>query len=368
MAADAQLPLTTLLSQALVAYTIEFDNEAEHRMPHRTTRYSEPGLRGLWLVSMAMWLNCMQYLSDEPMLVSELEQRARTSTNLDGMRRWGYVVLESESGADLKRKPRDLTIAATRRGRYAQEVWRPLAPEIEDRWRERFGAAEVDRLRAALVAVAAQIEIDLPDCLPLLQYALFSGGHEWAARQPGDGAPETGLALPVLLARVLLAIALRFEQRSPLSLAVCANLLRALTTDGVLVKDLPALTGVSKEGLAMAMHPLTKRDLAKVGPAPGGGRFKAVRLTDRGQEAQWRYTDWTERLDDVAGQRLGAGAVAALRAALEPLAGDPADPAHAPLMGGLEPYPDNWRADVRPPRTLPHFPLVLHRGGFPDGA
>jgi hypothetical protein len=105
-----------------------------------------------------------------------------------------------------------------------------------------------------------------------------------------------------------------------------------------------------------------------VGRAPGGGRFKAVRLTDRGQEAQWRFSDWTERLDDVAGQRLGAGAVTALRAALEPLVGDPDDPARSPLMAGLEPYSDNWRADTASPRTLPHFPMVLHRGGFPDGS
>ncbi len=372
MGAEAPLPLTTLLSQALVAYTIEFDNEAEHRMPqHRTTRYGDPGpkgLKGLWLVSMAMWLNCVQYLSDEPMLVSELEQRARTSTNLDGMRRWGYVELESASGAGLQGKPRDLTIRITQRGRAAQEVWRPLAPQIEDRWRERFGTAAVGQLRAALAAVAAQITLDLPDCLPILRSALFSGRHEWAPRPAGGGPAETELALPVLLARVLLALTLRFERRSPLSLAVCANLLRVLTTDGVLVKDLPALTGVSKEALAMATHPLTRRDLAVVGRAPGGSRFRAMRLTDRGQEAQWRYTDWTERLDDVAGQRLGAGVVAALRAALEPLAGDPDDPAHSPLMGGLEPYPDNWRADVRPPQTLPHFPMVLHRGGYPDGS
>jgi hypothetical protein len=362
------LPLTTLLSQALVAYTIEFDNEAEHRMPHRTTRYSDPGLRGLWLVSMAMWLNCMQYLTGEPMLVTELEERARTGTNLDGMRRWGYVVLESPSGADLKRKPKDLTIRPTARGQQAQQVWRPLGAEIEDRWRDRFGAAAVDRLRAALATVAAQLTVELPDCMPILQHALFSARREWGPRTPGDGPPDTGLALPVLLARVLLGLTHRFEQRSPLSLAVCADLLRVLDTDGVLVKDLPGLTGVSKEALAMAMHPLTKRDLAVVGRAPGGGRFKAVRLTDRGQEAQWRFSDWTERLDDVAGQRLGAGAVTALRATLEPLVGDPDDPARSPLMAGLEPYPDNWRADTASPRTLPHFPMVLHRGGFPDGS
>ena len=54
----------------------------------------------------------------------------------------------------------------------------------------------------------------------------------------------------------------------------------------------------------------------------------------------------------------------ALRASLEPLAaGQP-----APLFGGLEPYPDNWRALVRRPDVLPHFPMVLHRGGYPDGS
>jgi hypothetical protein len=54
----------------------------------------------------------------------------------------------------------------------------------------------------------------------------------------------------------------------------------------------------------------------------------------------------------------------ALRASLEPLAaGDP-----PPLFAGLEPYPDNWRASVRPPVILPHFPMVLHRGGYPDGS
>ena len=247
-------------------------------------------------------------------------------------------------------------------------MWQPLAAEIEDRWQERFGAAEVDALHAALATVATQIELDLPDCLPILDYGLFSGRHEWVRRNPDNSQPDGELPLPVLLARVLLGIAVRFEQRSPLSLAVCANLLRVLDSDGVLVKDLPVLTGVSKEGLAMARHPLTKRDLAVVGPAPDGSRFKAIRLTNRGQEAQWAYTDWTGRLDDRAGLRLGAGAVAALRAALEPLAGDPGDPVHSPLMGGLESYPDNWRTDVRPPQTLPHFPMVLHRGGFPDGS
>ncbi len=356
------LPLTALLSQALVAYTIEFDNAAEHRMPHRTSRGRDPGLRGLWLVSMAMWLNCMQYLTGEPMSVRELEQQARTPTNLDGMRRWGYVVLESESGADLKRKPKDLTIRPTARGQQAQQVWRPLGAEIEDRWRDRFGAAEVDRLRAALTTMAGQLDLDLPDCMPILHHGLWSARPGFTPREP---VAEPDLPLAVLLARVLLGITAGFEQRSKLPMAVHADLLRVLDTDGVLVKDLPARTGVSKEALAMALGLVTRSDLAVVAPA-AGSRFKAARLTDRGQQAQWAFTDAMGQLDDRIGTRFGP--VAGLRAALEPLVGDPGDPAHSPLMAGLEPHPDNWRADTPPPRTLPHFPMVLHRGGFPDGS
>ena len=33
----------------------------------------------------------MQFVGEEPMPVAELERQARTPTNLDGMRRWGYV-------------------------------------------------------------------------------------------------------------------------------------------------------------------------------------------------------------------------------------------------------------------------------------
>jgi hypothetical protein len=54
---------------------------------------------------------------------------------------------------------------------------------------------------------------------------------------------------------------------------------------------------------------------------------------------------------------VGADRVTALRQALEPLvAGDP-----SPLDAGLIPHPDNWRARVQPPATLPHYPMTLPR-------
>src|SRR5277367_944777 len=86
-------PHSTLLSQVLVAFTIEFDNEFEHQMPHRTTNHqSAAGTRqGPWLVSMAMWSNCMQFVGEGGVTIVELERLARTKTNLNGMERWGYI-------------------------------------------------------------------------------------------------------------------------------------------------------------------------------------------------------------------------------------------------------------------------------------
>ena len=52
---------------------------------------------------------------------------------------------------------------------------------------------------------------------------------------------------------------------------------------------------------------------------------------------------------------------------------------HADLPAGLEPYPAGWRASkpyaqqteamlADPHGRLPHYPMVLHRGGWPDGS
>jgi len=65
--------------------------------------------------------------------------------------------------------------------------------------------------------------------------------------------------------------------------------------------------------------------------------------------------------------RFGKEAILSLRDSLEHLVGEPSAEM-SPLFRGLEPYPDGWRASVRKPNTLPHYPMVTHRGGYPDGS
>jgi DNA-binding MarR family transcriptional regulator len=359
----ASLPLPTLLSQVLVAFIIEFDNEFEHRSPHRTTGNRSGS--GPWLTSMVMWSNCMRFVREEGITVGELEDLARTQTNWNGMERWGYVVVAPDP-ADRRPKPprRDWVVRATAKGRKAQEIWAPLFDVIETRWRARFGQSQIDQLRGSLSALDGQLEADLPDCLPILHYGMFHKAPD-RTRRPDTG--EKSLTLVALLSRVLLAFALEFERESDLSLANSANVIRLLNEEGLRVRDLPRLSGVSKEAIAMSVGFLEKGRYVVVAPDPAASRTKLVRLTPKGREAQVAYLRLLDAIEKRWQTRFGSDTIRSLRNALERLVGEPTAQL-SPLFRGLEPYPDGWRASVPKPATLPHYPMVLHRGGYPDGS
>ncbi len=366
-----KLPLPTLLSHALVAFTIEFDNESEHQLPHRTTNHgSTPGaLHAPWLVSLAMWDNCMRFVGKHGVRVGDLELLARTKTNLNGMERWGYVVVEPDP-ADTRPKPplRDWLISATPAGRKAQEIWGPLFSTIEKRWEARFGWDKVDELRESLWAVARQIEVELPDCLPILGYGLFSGGPDQKRRAPSVRKEQAASPphLSALLSRTLLAFAIEFERESDLSLAICANFLRILNEEGVRIRELPRLSGVSKELIKVSLGFLNRNRYIAIAPDPATKGAKLVQLTTKGRKAQ---DDYRQRLDVIEERwqaRFGEGTIHKLRGSLESVVGDASQ--RSPLFHELDPYPEGWRASVRPPDTLPHYPMITHRGGFPDGS
>jgi hypothetical protein len=353
-----RLPLTALLSAAFVAFTIELDNEFEQRMPDHGTaarRARGEAGRGPYLVSVAMWASCVRYVTEEGITVREVERLARTHANLDGVRRWGYVTLDGAGrGGGARTSGPDSVLALTAAGRRANAVWAPLGAEIEARWRDRFGARAIDRLHAALRTAIGERQLALPDTLPILRYGLFC-----EVRDGGD-AVDPELVLGSLLSRTLLALALGYERGVKLSLAVMLDVVRLLDGDGVRVTDLPRLSGVSKEAIAMALGLLEKNKCVETWSRD---RRRYARLTDRGLNARRRglrrvsdhEAAWRERFGDE------------LRDALTPLVGD-GTRGGSPLFAGLEPNPDGWRADVRPPDRLPWFPMVLHRGGWPDGS
>ena len=346
-AMNGRLPMSALLSAALVAFTIESDNEAEHQMPHRTTRngVQGEGLHKPWLVSTVMWSNCLRYVPDEGITARELERLARTATNLAGMQRWGYITVGPGKDKLIRLRPG---------GRMAREIYRTVFGDIEMRWKERFGERTIDALREGLGALAQGVGAELPDCLPILGYGLYS--NRICAGVANEPAARPNVA--ALLSKVLLAFALEFERESEVSLAISANVLRVLGREPLPMRELPRLSGVSKEAIAMAVGFLHERGYVE--------QAKLVTLTEKGLAAKSKYESLAWRIENDWRERFGDEAISGLRESLEELAGNATAASH--LFSGLKPYPDNWRASVRKPETLPHYPMVLHRGGYPDGS
>jgi hypothetical protein len=130
------------------------------------------------------------------------------------------------------------------------------------------------------------------------------------------------------------------------------------------VRDLPLLSGVSKEATAMALTFLAKTQFVAVDGTSAA--TKRARLMPKGLKAQKELP----RLHADAAQRWETRP---LRSALERIL------EHADLARGLEPDPGGWRAGkpyvahteailAEPRSALPHYPMVLHRGGWPDGS
>ena len=250
----------------------------------------------------------------------------------------------------------------TAAGRKAGEIWRPLAAEVEGRWTSRFGPDIVASLREALGAVREQFDppLALPRYLPVV-YPTQNGKAEVPVSSGTDR--DDGADLSVLLSQVLLRFTIDFEDESRISLPISANTLRVLDAAGVRVRDLPPLTGVSKEANSMALGFLERRGCVVLEPDPSGARGQVIRLTGKGLKAQDKYRRLLRETEERWDRQFGSDAVARLRASLEQVLGD-----DALLREGMQPYPDGWRASARTPATLPHYPMVLHRGGYPDGS
>lgn len=366
-----RLALSAQLSHLLVAFTVELDNEFEHLMPHRTTRHGSTGGRtdAPWLVSYPMWVHCLRYIPDDGIRADDLVRRSGlTATTMRTLVKrlaawWGYLTV-SKAGEAGGSTAAARVVRLSAAGQQARDVWRPLEAEIEARWCGRFGATAIGTLRDALAVVAGQLELELPDYLPLGEPRLRTRRAE---------NEMTALGLPGLVSKVLLALALDFEQQSDLELgiytadhvsrlAITANVLRALDDGGVRVSALPARTGVAKMAVDNWIGILGKRGYVETGPDPAGGRFRVATPTGKGQRARMHYERWAS---DVA-VRFADRFATDLRTALDLIARDEA--AVSVLLPGMRPYPDGWRAQLPAPTALPDYPVLSLRGGFPDGS
>jgi len=365
------LPLSTLLSQALVALTIELDNEFERR-------FADAG-GGARVTSLTMWSNLLRFIGDgitvgDFVAATGLPKHQATS-RLGGIERWRYVSMDTAGSSERRegygsgRGTRDeWKLRYTPAGERAAAIWPVLPAEIDARWRERFGVAEVDQLRRALRAVDEGTDVALPDFLPIIG---SPQGMALELPSVADRRASKDLPLVVLLAHALMAYTLEFEESAALSLPLSANVIRVLDAEKTRVRDLPALAGISKEAVAASLTSLKKTPFVVVEGAPASKR--TIRLTPAGEDLRADDRRLHERVEREWTSRFGANVPGTLRETLDRILDDPA------LRTGITPYADGWRASkaylrqteaqIADPRgRLPHHPMVLHRGGWPDGS
>ena len=280
----ADLHFTALASQALVAFTIESDNEAEHQLPHRTTwgPAAHSG-QGPWLVSLTMWADFLRFVPAAGVALRDVADLVPL-TNLAGLARWGYVTVGPDPADSPPSPPRrDHVIRLTRWGRLAQQIWAPLTGVISQRWRERFGADVLDRLTGALHAVTDPSGDAWPPFLPV------------SGRERPSVAPEHRMAgdgLPTLLSRALMSFRAEFEAESAVALPVSANVLRVLTADGVALRDVPRRAGISKEAVSVSVGQLERQGYAVNEPDPAGGVARGSGSRPGGSRPRTPATGW----------------------------------------------------------------------------
>jgi hypothetical protein len=345
-----QAPLTTLLSWAWVAFAIETDNAVEAAGSERTGR--------LFRLSIAMWANGLRCIGEDGITVDELRAQARAACNLGGLERWGWITVGDPGGGrrdgyGTQRGVKGGTVLRpTRAGSYARRLWPQAVADVEQRWRGRFGDQAIGTLRDALLLAPAPPAGQVPWAPPEVHPSDGLRSHV-VTGAGGDGEVPLG----ALMGQSLTALTLEHERGSRVSLPLAADILRVIGDGVVPIRDLPRLSGVSKEAVAMGTGFLHRGKLAEIGP----GRL--ICLTDRGDAA---LEDYRARAARPGDRRLRSGleAIVSQRDA---------------LAEGLRPPEGGWRAGkpylahtqrmlADPAAALPWQPMVLHRGGWPDGA
>ena len=354
-------PLPALLSQVLVAFTVEFDNEFERRM-------AEAGYPGA-LLSLAVWLNLMRFLSTGTASVRDLAVKAMASENtirleLGCLERWGFVVLQA-SPADLRPVPdrphrqagrilRDgwgsgrgirsvWNVSLTEKGRKATAIWPSLLVEIERRWETHFGLSEIGNLREALQDVVGQLDLELPQGLP----GRRDGNETYEPRGERGASPHS---LPVLLSQLLLGFTIEFDGKSVAPLSLCANTLRVLGEAPIPIADIPRLTGGSRETTAIGWE---LKPYVVVEQNPAAKRGRTARLTPVGLKVQRRYPELVAEIERTWETRFGKEKIRRIRDCLIDLF-VPRSGERQLLSERLVPAPGTVRAGVERPALGRH--------------
>lgn len=399
MANDEQTPgpsrddrfLSALLSQALVAFTLEVDNEFEMGM-------KSEGYDGISL-SLVLWLSVFQFIDDGGLTVRELSRAAVVAEStlkfkLGCLERWRFIELEFDpigetsgrrdgwgSGRGIRSS---WIVRLTPRGDAAKGVWPPLTGRVERRWENRFGSEAMAEMRGVLQQLVDSRDLDLPLFLPSPELS------EIKLPPRSTSSTASSAELPTLLSQALLLFRVEFDRQSRLPIDICASAIRVLGAVPIREAEIPRLTGGSSEstGIGWQLKPYIV-----VEPDPEAKRGKVVSLSTKGLAMQALYKKLNVQIERGWESRFGDSVIDRLRASMEglfrpgpdgrPLISEGLVPAAGTVRSGLA-GPSLGRREVSPAatqrardmfnqsrlfvadpeRALPHYPVWDMNRGF----
>jgi hypothetical protein len=162
------LPLSALLSEALMAFTIDYE-----------------GSGGLSLAAAA---SVVRHLHDDGVDVALRARRGKepgppipAPPMLSMLQRHAYAAVEANPDQ------RNGRFRLTEKGRQVRDAYEPLLAAVEQQWERRYGTLIVHGVRASLQAVAGQLDGDLPHDIIGLDASLTAlvtggGAREGASR------------------------------------------------------------------------------------------------------------------------------------------------------------------------------------------
>jgi hypothetical protein len=187
---NGSIPLPTLLSHALLAFTIEFDNEAEGQIIHRTTKQgASPGSRQGTVACLTRDVGQLYAVHRQKGRVSAgTREPCPDNDEFGGHGEVGIHCCRTISGGPPA-KAAALRVGGSFHRRRPQGSGNLATPVRRHResWQERFGKDEIDELREALGAVRRPARF---------RTARLSSDSRVRAVQPGAGLQADSIGAP----------------------------------------------------------------------------------------------------------------------------------------------------------------------------
>lgn len=269
--------------------------------------YIHAGAGRAGIPSLDLWFNLLRTLDESGVDRSGLPTSLRISkralrTRISTAKRYGWI--------EERRQGRGITsVRLTKQGSNVAARWKSLQASAERAWREQIGTTRADRLHAALGEAVAILPLEHPHYPASYgpADASITGGHgmDWKAVPRVGMDTVSGLPLLALVAQLLVAFAMAYEEKSPVAFSLSLSIIMRISADGALVRELGNSVGVS----ALVRHGFLYLSST--------GRQALVHLTPRGLGVKIAHAERIRAVESEWQSRVGAARSIALQSALE---------------------------------------------------